>query len=167
MKKKFDPWPGDTETGEQLTLTERHEEGLSDYKALGYFGNIWVRSHYYKNAGDSNGGGHYHHFDHVTLLAVGSIEVEVEGQSPKRFDAPTFVVIKKDHRHKITALTDGVVYYCVFALRNEDGELTDVYDGSNSPYSGFGLDLVVEEKNKEIDLLKQKLRDLENKTTKK
>lgn len=42
---------------------------------LGYFGNIWVRSNYLLRAGYSNGGGHYHYFDHVTLLAKGSLLV--------------------------------------------------------------------------------------------
>ena len=102
---------------------------------MGYFGNIWVRSHEFRKKGDTNGGGHYHNFDHVTLLAVGSVLVEVEGHDPKEFHAPTFIVIKKEHKHKFTALTDGVVYYCVFALRDENGELTDMYNGDKSPYS--------------------------------
>ena len=108
--------------------------GVSDTNELGYFGNIWVRSHHYKQAGDTNDGGHRHHFDHVTLLAKGSIRVEVEGFEPKEFTAPTFIVIKKDHKHNITALVDDVVYYCVFALRDIDGEVTDIYSGDNSPY---------------------------------
>jgi hypothetical protein len=113
----------------------RNHNNLSDLNQMGYFGNIWVRSHYFKKAGDTNGGGHYHHFDHVTLLAVGSVKVEVEGHDPKEFHAPTFIVIKKEHKHKFTALTDGVVYYCVFALRDENGELTDMYNGDKSPYN--------------------------------
>lgn len=90
---------------------------------LGFFGNIWVRSHYMHKAGFTNGGGHTHNFDHVTLLAVGSVLVEVEGFEPKEFVAPTFITIEKEHKHKFTALTDGVVYYCVFAMRDSDGEV--------------------------------------------
>jgi len=88
---------------------------------LGYFGNIWVRQNTIEKAGESFPG-HKHKFDHVTLLAKGSIEVEVEGHAPKQFVAPTFVIIRKEHEHKVTSLTDDVIYYCVFALRNLDGE---------------------------------------------
>ena len=102
---------------------------------LGYFGNIWVRQNILVYKGETNDGGHYHHFDHVSLLATGSVRVEVEGYEPKDFHAPTFIVIKKEHKHKFTALTDNVLWYCVFALRDVDGEVTDIYSGDNSPYS--------------------------------
>lgn len=103
---------------------------------IGYFGNIWVRSNLLEKKGDTNGGGHLHHFDHVSLLVKGSVEVEVEGQEPKIYTAPKFIVVKKEHKHKFTALEDGVIWYCVFALRDVDGNVTDVYSGDNSPYNG-------------------------------
>lgn len=138
-----------------LTDAKRSHMNLSDMQQMGYFGNIWVRSHIFEKSGDTNGGGHYHHFDHVTLLAVGSVLVEVDGHEPKEFHAPTFIVIKKEHKHKFTALTDGVVYYCVFALRDENGELTDMYNGDNSPY------MMVSD-----DEMKEKLEQLNKETTK-
>lgn len=104
--------------------------GLSGVGQLGFFGNVWVRSHYLHKAGFTNDGGHTHTFDHVTLLAVGSVLVEVEGYEPKQFDAPTFITIEKDHKHKFTALSDGVVYYCVFAMRDADGEVITSPDHS-------------------------------------
>jgi hypothetical protein len=125
----------------------RNHMNLSDVNQMGYFGNIWVRSHTFAKAGDSNGGGHKHNFDHVTLLAVGSVLVEVEGHEPKEFHGPTFIVIDKDHRHKFTALTDGVVYYCVFAMRDLDGEVTNTYDVNNSPIPHFA-NMTDEEKEK-------------------
>jgi hypothetical protein len=88
---------------------------------MGYFGNIWVR----QNTMDTKGmafAGHKHKFDHVTMLVKGSVKVEVEGHEPKEFVAPTFIVIRKEHIHKITSLTDDVIYYCVFAVRDIDGE---------------------------------------------
>jgi hypothetical protein len=96
---------------------------LASVGEMGLFGNVWVRSHYLHKAGFTNGGGHKHDFDHVTLLAVGSVLVEVEGFEPKKFVAPTFITIDKNHQHKFTALTDGVVYYCVFAVRDTKGEV--------------------------------------------
>lgn len=104
---------------------------------LGYFGNIWVRSNHLKWRGDSNGRGHKHHFDHVSLLIKGAVKVEVEGHDPKTFKAPTFIVVKKDCNHKFTALENDTVWYCVFALRDIDGDITDIYSGDNSPYDGY------------------------------
>ena len=89
-------------------LINREDKNLSNVEHMGYYGNVWVRSHYFAKAGDTNGGGHKHNFNHVTLLAVGSVLVEVEGHTPKEFHAPTFIIIDKDHNHKFTALTDGV-----------------------------------------------------------
>lgn len=34
----------------------------------------------------------------------------------------------------MTALEDDTLYYCVFALRDVDGNVTDIYSGNNSPY---------------------------------
>lgn len=94
---------------------------------LGFFGNIWVRQNILSKAGDTFGG-HKHHFDHVSLLTKGKVEVEVEGYPSKQFEAPTFIVIKKEHSHRFTAVTDDVNWYCVFALRDLDGEVVEVFD---------------------------------------
>lgn len=100
---------------------------------LGYFGNIWVRQNFLEFAGDIHPG-HRHHFDHVSLLALGKVRVTIEGYPPKDFSAPTFIIIKKEHKHTFEALEDGTLWYCVFALRDVDGEVTDFYSGDNSPY---------------------------------
>jgi hypothetical protein len=110
--------------------------GGSDIADIGFFGNIFVRSHFLRKAGDTNGGGHFHYFDHVTLIVKGSVKVEVEGHEPTRFSAPRFVVISKDKKHLFTALEDDTIYYCVYALKDIDGEITDVFSEENSPYIG-------------------------------
>lgn len=114
--------------------TKRSHRNISDLDEMGFYGNVWVRSHTYRKAGDTNNGGHYHKFDHVTLLVKGSIKVEVEGCEMKRFTAPTFVIIDKNKKHNVTALEDDTVYYCVFALRDIDGQVTEIYSGDNTPY---------------------------------
>jgi len=108
---------------------------MSDVKSneLGYVGNVWVRQNILEEAGQSNQG-HKHKFDHVSLLTSGKVSVEVEGYEPKEFTAPTFIVIKKEHSHKFTALQDKTVWYCVFAMRDVDGNVTDIYGSDNSPY---------------------------------
>jgi hypothetical protein len=100
---------------------------------LGYFGNIWVRQNVLENAGDSTQG-HYHLFDHVSLLASGIVEVEVEGNPPRQFTAPTFIVIKKERPHKFTALSGNVLWYCVFAIRDVDGDVSDIIPETSMPY---------------------------------
>lgn len=126
----------------------------NNYDELGYFGNIWVRANHLKKTGDTNGGGHKHHFDHVSLLVRGSVRLEVEGYPSKVFTAPRFIVVKKEHKHRFIALDDDTVYYCVFALRDVDGNVTDIYSGDNSPYGSVDEDVV-----------QSQLEDLENKTT--
>ena len=113
---------------------DNSHRGGSLISDIGFYGNVFVRSHHLKKAGDTNGGGHYHLFDHVTLIVKGSVKVEVEGYAPTRYSAPKFVIINKDKEHLFTALEDDTMYYCVFALRDIDGEVTDVYSEANSPY---------------------------------
>jgi hypothetical protein len=100
---------------------------------LGYVGNIWVRQNVLEKAGQANQG-HKHKFDHVSLLTTGRVSVEVDGYPAKEFTAPTFIVIKKEHNHKFTALEDNTIWYCVFAMRDINGEVTDIYGPDNSPY---------------------------------
>ena len=101
---------------------------------LGFFGNIWVRQHVLNLAGDHHNG-HKHHFDHVTLLTAGKVKIELEGSDPKEFTAPTFIVIRKELQHKLTALEDNTHYYCVFALRNLDGEVMEIFGEAHDPQS--------------------------------
>ena len=109
------------------------EEEIVTRHQLGYFGNIWIRQNFIAQAGNASEG-HAHHFDHVSLLAAGSVRVEVDGFEPKEFTAPTFIMVKKEYIHKFTALENNTLWYCVYALRDLDGEVTDIYSGDNSPY---------------------------------
>lgn len=106
---------------------------------LGYIGNIWVRQNYLEKAGDKVGG-HIHFFDHVSLLAKGSVEVTIDGTNPQVFHAPTFIVIRKNHRHEITALEDDTSWYCVFAAREIDGSVAEIVNPENDPWFTLGAD---------------------------
>ena len=127
----------------------------SEVKELGYFGNIWVRQHILEKENDV-AKGHLHEFDHVTMLVKGKVRVDVKNtltkeERFKEFQSPTFMIIRKDHTHKITALTDDVQYYCVFALRDIDGDVTDVYSGKNDPYAGHEDDYWIKKKLADLD----------------
>lgn len=118
---------------------------------LGYFGNIWVKQNVLELTGESFNG-HEHKFDHVTLLVSGKVSVELEGSDAKEFTAPTFIVIRKEHRHKITALADGTVYYCVYALRDIDGEVMEIFGPQHDPESASGRNEGYWEKVKALEL---------------
>lgn len=75
--------------------------------------------------------GHRHNYDHMTNLVHGSVLCEVDNTPPKRYDAPAQITIAADHWHKFTALTDDVIYQCVY--RQPDRE--DLYTIENSPYN--------------------------------
>ena len=130
IKTEFPNYKEAIET-RNVDLIPKTEASL--FQSLGYFGNIFVHQHTYDKAGKVHQG-HAHNFDHVTILAKGSVLCEVKGCQPKVFHAPTFIVIKKNHWHKFTALEDDTTFWCVFALRDLNGEGTDVYSGDNSPY---------------------------------
>jgi quercetin dioxygenase-like cupin family protein len=98
----------------------------------GFVGNIWIRQNWLLKKGDT-GGGHLHYHDHVSLLVKGSVEVQVENEPPKTFQAPTFIVVKKQYSHRFTALEDDTVYYCLFALQDIDGNMNDVFQEDNLP----------------------------------
>jgi hypothetical protein len=100
---------------------------------LGYIGNIWVRQNVLEKAGEVSQG-HKHLFDHVTLLAKGTVEVSVEGHEPRQFEAPAFIAIKKEYAHHFKAVTDDVLWYCVFAIRDIDGDVTDIIPDTALPY---------------------------------
>jgi quercetin dioxygenase-like cupin family protein len=91
---------------------------------MGAFGNIWVRQHHYAKKGDFHRG-HLHYFDHVTLVATGGVLCEIEGEEPKEIWSPTFIAIAKDKLHKFTALADNTTYFCIFAVRDESGQVVD------------------------------------------
>lgn len=120
---------------------------------LGYFGNIWVRQNLLENIGETNGGGHTHKFDHVSLLTHGKVSVEIEGYPPKEFIAPTFIVVRKEHKHKFTALEENTVWYCVFALRDLDGEpIEELYNPEiHDPFCSLPTDNSYAEKAIKLD----------------
>ena len=80
--------------------------------------NLWIRQMFFKKAGDMNEP-HVHNFDHMTLLAHGSVKVTVDNVSTE-FKAPFMIWVAKGKKHYIEALEDNSVAYCVHALRNSD-----------------------------------------------
>lgn len=69
--------------------------------------------------------GHLHVYDHPTLFACGKFEVEVEGikQIVDATQHGQIMLIRKDKRHQITALTDGARAFCIHVVKDADGEI--------------------------------------------
>lgn len=92
--------------------------------------NLWLRQMHFAKAGDKNEG-HVHNFDHITLIAKGSVTVDVEGQTTN-FTAPHMIFVAKGKRHFLIAKEDDTVAYCVHALRTGERE-EDILDPSMIP----------------------------------
>lgn len=96
---------------------------------IGCVSNVFVRMMHFVAAGDSENG-HTHPFDHITLLAKGKLKVTVDG-SDTEFTAPHMLFIKAEQVHRLEALTDGTVAYCIHALREQGS--SDIIDPSMVP----------------------------------
>lgn len=90
---------------------------------IGCVANLFSRQMHFENVGDIEYG-HTHQFDHLTLLAHGSLEITVEGVKSV-FTAPKMIYIHKDKLHELVALEPNTVAYCIHALRGLDGEVLD------------------------------------------
>lgn len=97
---------------------------------IGLVSNVFVRQMNFQNAGDIEHG-HTHTFDHLTLLAKGSLSVNVNG-NVSTYTAPMMIFIKADIEHELTALENDTVAYCIHALRELDNS-DDILDPSMIP----------------------------------
>ena len=88
--------------------------------------NVFVKMHLFNNAGDTHEG-HSHAFDHITLLATGSVNM-VHDKGEEVYKAPHLIVTPKGIKHQFTALEPNTVFCCIHAIREKD-EL----DGIASP----------------------------------
>jgi quercetin dioxygenase-like cupin family protein len=66
---------------------------------------------------------HKHKFDHLSILASGSIELMVDGER-KIVHAPACLTIEANKHHGVKSLTD-VVWYCIHATECTDTDEID------------------------------------------
>lgn len=103
--------------------------------------NTWVKQMHFLKSGDANEG-HTHIFDHQTLLGKGRVKVTVNGKETE-FTAPTIIYIRAGFEHKLEALEDDTICYCIHAIR--DGErVEDIIDPDSIPESGLEVNLIKE-----------------------
>ena len=90
---------------------------------IGTVANVFVRQMHFISTGDEELG-HKHPYDHLTLLAKGSLRVRVDEQDTV-FVAPHMIYIKAEKEHQLTAETDNTVAYCIHPLRETTGDIVD------------------------------------------
>lgn len=103
----------------------------ADGPSLVRYGNVWVRRWWWKKGETLDG--HKHNFDHLALLYRGSAKVTVDDVETT-YHAPMEIIITREKTHFVTALEDNTVWMCVFAVRDEAGEV-DIYGEANNPAS--------------------------------
>ncbi len=89
--------------------------------------NVYCRLMHFVNVGDVEIG-HYHSYDHGTLISSGEVLVEMlndddETLSSKVFTAPALVYIPKNFKHRITSRKENTVAACIHAMRSIEGEI--------------------------------------------
>lgn len=89
--------------------------------------NVYCRLMEFKKQGDQEEG-HFHDYDHGTLLSQGKLKVEMFDEkdqfiSEKVYQGPTFIFIRKDCTHRLTALEDNTIAVCIHALRTIDEDI--------------------------------------------
>lgn len=92
---------------------------------IAFVDNLWSKMMHFQKAGQKEPG-HSHIFNHLTLLAKGKVNVNVDGVDTV-FTAPHMIFIAKEKIHEITALEDDTVAYCIHALRVGD-DVGDILD---------------------------------------
>ena len=90
---------------------------------IGACHNIFIRQMHFVNKGDHEVQ-HTHAFDHITLLARGSLTVECNGKQTT-FSAPHMIYIKAEYAHGMTALEDNTLAYCIHSMTKSDKKFID------------------------------------------
>lgn len=101
--------------------------------------NVWTRMMHFENQGDKNEP-HRHDFDHITLLASGSVKATVEDRESV-YHAPVLILTEAQQYHHFEALEDNTVLCCIQAFRDSvTGEIIEPdmvvgYKGGIMPFS--------------------------------
>jgi hypothetical protein len=107
-------------------IANNHGEGVEILHA--YSHNVFVKMHQIENAGVQYKG-HYHNYDHTTLVATGKVKV-LFGEVPEAglkeeeriYSAPSMFITRAFRRHTITTLEENTTFCCIHAIRDDDGD---------------------------------------------
>jgi quercetin dioxygenase-like cupin family protein len=92
--------------------------------------NVYVRRMFFREKGIVELG-HRHPYSHASLVASGSVSVQVYDDENKKlldpvvYKAPSMIMIEKDIAHQIESLEDETTVCCIHALRDETETIID------------------------------------------
>lgn len=104
-------------------------------------GNIFIRPNKLERVGDKTPG-HTHNFDHTTIVFSGAVHVQavypdgtvIERDFGEGCAAGRYFLVKAEVRHEITALVPNTEFWCVYAHRTPQGEVTLAVTGWEDAY---------------------------------
>jgi hypothetical protein len=115
----------------------------AESRQYGPLGNVFFRPLIFNGVGSQNAyQGHAHHYDHVTYLSRGTVNLrawEVEPRTGKQVNdkvierqyvAPSAILIKRNWAHEFTALEADARADCIFAIRDFDGQVIQEWNGN-------------------------------------
>lgn len=76
---------------------------------------------------------HSHAYDHMSMLAAGSVRVWKDGVFDAEYTAPTGIFITAGVKHAFLSLEDNTVIYCVHKLHSDRVEILEEhqFEGAN------------------------------------
>jgi len=98
--------------------------------------NVFVKLHQFLNVGDTHEG-HAHVFDHITLLATGSVTMKHDN-GEQDFTAPHLIVTPKDVVHQFIAKEPNTIFCCIHAIR-DGSDVDSVASQDITPEQAFEL----------------------------
>ena len=98
--------------------------------------NVFVKMYQLLNVGDTDKG-HAHVFDHITLLAAGSVTMKHDN-GEQDFTAPHLIVTPKGVVHQFIAKEPNTVFCCIHAIR-EGSDVDSVASQDITPEQAFEL----------------------------
>lgn len=76
---------------------------------------------------------HAHIKDHLSILASGSVSVQINDEDPVVYQAPHIIYVPKFVEHKIVSLSENTTWYCIFSSENLDEEEKEMINESQYP----------------------------------
>lgn len=64
---------------------------------------------------------HSHVYDHMSMVATGSVEVTIEGELLGIYRAPTGILIRANKKHLFRTLEPDTTIYCIHNIKDAEG----------------------------------------------
>lgn len=106
----------------------KHESDIEFHSADGVFVKRWSFSKY------DIAPQHSHTYDHLSMVATGSVRLSVDGEFVAVFRAPAGINIKAGHKHEFFILEDNTTIYCIHNI-SRTGEV-DVAEEHDLTFGG-------------------------------